>query len=429
MEGSSVDRKPKAFGRTHLPKRRRILGVALLVLLSAEVHAGSLIDSVTSAIARVSGIQEEVDEILSPHSVCTPRLDDLPPPGILAGARRAFVEVYQTCSVLDEPPIQIPPQSIPQGVETLDTDEKGTFTFRRLKDREAYVRTNPYLSAIGRSVPSPDFPDRCLDPRLRPPIYGYGSRPGFTRSAAGEAQLELNQDRSVTGCLPVDQLKGQSGNGRSGIACGGGSIQAIDCAGFIGTAFALEGLAIRPGKGIRPGLDGTYAYREAADDPESCLSALSLRLGEPPFIAGDLFVTGGGHMVIFDSVGPDPLGIGKVSDCEELTPALFDFTILQSSPFGGEIGVQRTQGSSFYGDTRPHMTEFLAMARAYCRFRKSNAPGKFEAKSTKGAILRHKGDLVSGCVDPSLKRRPVPECSTTQHCDLRGDGSSRGGSG
>ena len=138
-------------------------------------------------------------------------------------------------------------------------------------------------------------------------------------------------------------------------------------------------------------------------------------------------MTGGGHMVVFDFVGPDPLGIAQVKDCDELAPSGFNFTILHSSPFAGNLGVQRTEGSSFYGDTRPHMVEFLALARAYCHQQKDGVPASFPVKSTKGAVIRHKGTALAGCAGPALKRSPASSCPAVRGCDLRKDGISRGG--
>jgi len=114
---------------------------------------------------------------------------------------------------------------------------------------------------------------------------------------------------------------------------------------------------------------------------------------------GDI-IANTGHVVMVDRTGADPLGIRRaksVSECASLTSSGFDFTIIQSSPSKGGIGMNRYRASSYLSGSM--RTGMEAYARSFCRAR---FEGKTEtlANKSQAVVIRHTG--TPACQDKQM---------------------------
>jgi hypothetical protein len=94
-----------------------------------------------------------------------------------------------------------------------------------------------------------------------------------------------------------------------------------------------------------------------------------------------------------DEVGEDPFGIRSVTSrnqCDHLSAQNFDFTIMQSSPSKGSIGINRYQVKDYLKEPGEKMVNgFLKYAKAACQAKIDSANYRLEDSAV--GIIRHKG--------------------------------------
>ena len=99
-----------------------------------------------------------------------------------------------------------------------------------------------------------------------------------------------------------------------------------------------------------------------------------------------------GHVVMIDEAGEDPFGIKNISskkDCENLSHQNFNFTILQSSPTKGSIGINRYVARDYLSESLGMQAKFLLYAKTACYAQVDQKNYAFNDMST--GIIRHKG--------------------------------------
>jgi hypothetical protein len=389
-----------------------VYALSYIVLLSAGPALGAElvprdVESIQSLLQRAD---KQVDKL---SGGCRP--DPSGGSELATGARRVMATTYQSCSVLELPPYQ--PETDPViGI----VQDKGTGK-RKVTSASSLVTSHYYL----RTVPNPP-PPGCRDPRVPPTVYSFGAKPSewlYRKSGS----LDLFSDLSKK-----DFCEG------SGYECGGLSARGMDCSGFVLTSMLSSGLNIAPG--IEPPFGGTAVFAAAATTAGSCFKQVPLTPMGQSLNEGDLFLVEGVHVVVIDSVGADPFGIRKAKTCDEIDPLNFDFRILQSSPTGGQIGVNRMEARDYFGGLAQisekggadiqaplaFLGPMLLRARTVCREMRgevlnySAVSDKAKSAFSKSHFLRHSGESVTGCVKPESKRPKLSGEECIAGCELSG---------
>jgi hypothetical protein len=111
---------------------------------------------------------------------------------------------------------------------------------------------------------------------------------------------------------------------------------------------------------------------------------------------GDL-IASSGHVVLVDSVGADPFGVGSISkesDCvvSKMSSDRFDFVISQSSPSKGAIGINRMVAADYFAtsSTMREGLKYYAVSACLKKFGKSKT-----ASTSAVSVVRHAG--TSAC--------------------------------
>ena len=283
---------------------------------------------------------------------------------------------------------------------------------RRVTSADALVSSHYYL----QNQPNP-VPEGCVDPRRPPPIYSMGAKPnGYTYWQTGRIGL-------------FSDLAGKAScESASDYVCGAPSVRGIDCSGFIVSSLAAAGLKFRTDQ--RPSFIGTTSFVSEVDPDthaNSCFSRVSPSQDSGRLRSGDLFIVPGNHVLIIDSAGPDPFGISRVSQCSEISPAHFDFRVIQSSGTGNGIGVNRMEASQYFGGILANsvaaavsgghsslgfLGPLLDHARRACQMAREGAP-RTASRSSIGQILRHKGGAAC-----STSAANFGDQDCTASCDL-----------
>lgn len=118
--------------------------------------------------------------------------------------------------------------------------------------------------------------------------------------------------------------------------------------------------------------------------------------------AGDI-ISIRGHVIMVEDVGPDPFGINKIdseSACKlsNISVKNFQFTLFQSSPSKGSIGINRMPANHYLTDSGTMGAGLREHAVNACKARFSS--GTIASKSSKTSIVRHKG--TPECRDTAL---------------------------
>ncbi len=335
------------------------------------------------ALAAITNIQKVG---VAPAVGCNPS-DVFQVKDMASGARATMALVYGSCDVLKLPirPL-IKNNKIPKGAVSFH--DKGRRYINGTKGLELVRQNHPYLSQRYRA-PCDDV-EECAKESVSPPVsckqiscftlkypalYQYGSKPKV------DAAKNANSVFVTTG---------------SGISESSG----IDCSGYLFESMSISGLRAKPNEKLID--SGTsYLWSLGAETKDHHYADCFERImGEPGIKSGDVIVAANLHSVIIDTVGNDPFGIdallalpnsklvntfkqiqkerpavqmqldkldldkvlaGKeaataalqalyldnMADiaCDQLLldPEQFRVTIADSSPGGGNVGVQRTK--------------------------------------------------------------------------------------
>lgn len=292
------------------------------------------------------------------------------------GGMKSLLVAYQSCDILNLSPMNSDTPQV-EGISVVGRHPNGNGNVRKITSLKDVIETHYYIK--DQRPPS----ESCANLQKFPLIYDYGGKPASSPSL--HSSLDFFQN---------------SGSGSSELG--------TDCSGFVFTAYAAAGLKLRSDQPLKA-LQVLGVSAGMLKEPQSNgLNCLSKKFGE--LIPGDL-IASNGHVVMVDSVGTDPFGIAhytKESECvmDSMNVSRFNFTISQSSPSKGAIGMNRMLAADYFA-TSPSMGSGLkdhAVTACLKKFGKRKSPS-----TSLISVVRHSGTL------PCLSK-PIP--LTRQECLL-----------
>ncbi len=359
---------------------------------SVDVDEARRVFSDLNELAKASGIIDvacstpPVDPVATPP-IATSGLLELwrttKTPPVYGGLKTAAV-AYQSCEAGDHAPLGDETEDI-DGIEIIGQHSSGTGFKREIKDLKRMIASHPYLRSYKRPLPS------CHDVLKAPPIYDYGGKP-FT-STANEKLIDLFKS---------------AGSGSKELG--------IDCSAFVFTAYAVSGLKLKKESSLKASLVKGVSSSMIADPQKNGLTCLEhVRFNKDVhLLAGDI-ISIKGHVIMVEDVERDPFGIGNidsVSDCtiKNVDVNNFRFTLLQSSPSKGGIGINRMRARDYLTNPSTMGAGLREHAVNACKARFSSGP--VSSKSSKASIVRHGGSVQ--CREPALtlaKEECLSSCS------------------
>lgn len=325
-----------------------------------------------AGIACVEAVVTPPAAVVSPSTEVT--IEGLASSNPLYGALYTMAASYQSCQVLDLAPVSASTTAAQGVVRGAKVDSVGYG--REYTDVALLKRTHYYHR--GQS-----YGPGCADQSRKPMVYDYGGRPAITGAA-------------------VDMFKNS----------GGGSALGIDCSAFVSTAAAVAGNLYKTSTANKP-VYTRFVSRDFINPTTSkwtcyqsvrTLKSQSIRPGDIAAVKG--------HVVMIDKVGSDPFGISKAKTsaaCSSLSTKNFDFTVIQSSPEKGSIGINRFVAKDYLAGGGKMSTMFLGYAKAACL---SQFDGSTRNPvNTEYGIIRHSDSDT--CV---AQRMPLVNESCVQSC-------------
>lgn len=308
-------------------------------------------------------------------------------PAPLSGAYKVMSVGYQSCNVLDPTAFNAKSPNV-AGITKNGTLPNGG-VYRSISSVSDLMKTNPYY--YSRVTPS----GSCFTEQKNPLIYDYGGKPAFTSAKP----LELN-------------LYSNAGTGSPALG--------IDCSGYISSALLVSGLRLKSGVSSKVAqTHGVSATMMMGPEKNglSCLSSQDTITAKSQLLPGDI-IAQSGHVVMVDSVGADPFGISAVKTAASCTSANlpyanFNFTITQSSPSKGGIGMNRYRVADYLATNSPMRGGLMQYAIAHCKAKfgtTATIPTTATAK-----VVRHKG--TASCKDVRIE---VKYSSCLKDCARRG---------
>ncbi len=326
-------------------------------------------------------INRHIEEQLTPtYDPCTHQHCNEDTNDTLAaqGARRMLATYYQSCKALEKviTPTTPPLQGITSATKIGNRRNPRGGKLRQITNQSALVRSHVILGPLSNDKNYPKAP-LCRDMTKTPPVYGYGSRLSHNRQN-NSINLFTSGDGVITPPAAV----------------------ASDCSTFISSALATAGLRIRKGGPAFQDLttDNFNTYARRAD---SCIKHAEFE-GNSSLKPGDMVNIARNHIIMIDTIGPDPMGIekhAKARTCASLRVSDFNFTYIHSGALKNSYGPSRVHISTHRGGTM--FNNMMLNAQAMCRrivagdqakvsSRQLNANGNF-------GILRHQSN------DPACK--------------------------
>lgn len=301
-------------------------------------------------------------------------------PTVWQGGRRAFATAYQSCEVLSRPAMTLTTPPV-LGIKVVGTHSDGIGSVRVVESKTLVAQTHPYIKNV-------QYQQSCQAVSQNPLIYDYGGKPWY--SFAEDSALDFFKN---------------AGSGSSALG--------VDCSGFVFSALGTAGLKVHPDRVMKASLVvgiPARAYMEPASNGMPCFEKVAMGK-DGTLRSGDL-VASSGHIIIIDTVGQDPLGLGIArmkDECALISYQNFSFEVMQSSPSSGAVGINRFKASD-YLTTNASMREALeTYARAACVARFENRNEVVNSASAR--VVRH--NLSAKC-----RTRPIPlvrqEC--VQNC-------------
>jgi cell wall-associated NlpC family hydrolase len=291
---------------------------------------------------------------------------------VVFGGLKSLAVAYQNCEAGKLSPLTSDTPDV-RGITVVGTHSSGTGSLRVITDLTALLRTQPYLASYRKPASS------CFDVLGKPMIYDYGGKPHAT--TATDSPLDFFRD---------------AGSGTSELG--------IDCSGYVFSAIASGGLRVAKGKANRASLVygiNAVKYMNPQTTGLTCFNHATFQ-GASSLRPGDILASSG-HVLLIDSVGNDPFGISRFtreSDCrsENISVARFDFTLLQSAPIKGGIGIDRIRAADYLtsGSMRTGMIQHAVNA---CLARTRNS--SITTRSSSAELVRHSG--TSDCQDRIMK--------------------------
>ncbi len=307
----------------------------------------------------------------SPQNLLSYWKATLPPAAY--GARKTIAVSYQSCQATAVTPMNAQTPDV-QGISVIGTYPDGIGSVRAISNRAALIASNYFFQGYQNPGTS------CVDVRLNPLIYSYGGKP-YTDSTAG-AKLDFFTSAGT----------------------GNPHTLGVDCSGFVFSALASAGLKLTRAERLKAisvqGVSSTF-LRYAAANGLDCLAPVTFRSTQS-MQSGDIMAISG-HVVIVDDVGADPFGLSQIANVTACSSQVsyqnFNFTILQSSPSKGGMGINRYRAVDYLGETAEIRIPFEDFAKNACQAKFS---GSQIAQSSNGSLLRHQSSDPQ-CVDNEVK--------------------------
>lgn len=289
------------------------------------------------------------------------------------GGLKALSTAYQSCRAGVAPALSSATANV-QGIIITGKHDNGVGSKREIADLAALIRTHPYLSQYRR--PS----SVCYDVLKKPMIYDYGGKP-----------------YAETGDNAILDFFRNAGSGTS--------VLGVDCSGFVYSALATAGLKLKKDGRLKAITVHGVNARQFMDPKTNNLTCLTHAQfsGNRNLQPGDVLASTG-HVVIVESTGADPFGIRhltKEAECKaaNIDTARFDFTILQSSPSKGGIGINHIRAADYLADGGTMATALTQHAVTACRARIKNIA--ITTSSTAASLVRHL--RTADCLDRPIR--------------------------
>ncbi len=281
-------------------------------------------------------------------------------------ARRTMATAYQSCRVLELPPVTNKVKDVEGAERSVPIDSVGWG--RKYTDLSLLKQTHYYHRVT-------KFSGKCLNQDKQPLVYDYGGAPGVN-AANGTLNLFVNN--------------------------GGGPALGIDCSAFVSMAAVSAGSLFRKGAPNRA-IYTRFVSRDFIDAKKSGWSCFeNVRVNRNASILPGDIAAYRGHVVIVESVGQDPFGLGAIRDrsqCASLTSRNFDFVFIQSSPSQEHLGINRYLAKEYLAEGGLMTDLFMRHAKQACL---SKFDGLERTPSTeKYGIVRHR--KTSQCLAPRIK--------------------------
>lgn len=299
----------------------------------------------------------------APAPVTEPTAPTLPPtqPGTIEqskslahfGAHFAFATAYQSCQVLDLPDVTANTENV-VGVEK-GKDIGGGY--------QRYYASVPDIQRTHYYIRNMTYSGSCIPVNKRPLVYDFGGEPAVETS-----RLNFFVNSGA-----------------------GGSALGLDCSAFISSALAAAGLKYTPQVENKPIFvrQLSYDFINPQSSGWKCFDRVSMD-AQGNLSEGDILAVEG-HVVMVDRVGQDPFGLAKIdkpSSCAQISYKDFDFTVIQSSPSKGSIGINRYAARDYLSESDKMRVAFEKYGRAACQ---AHFSGKAVAVTdTTFGLIRHK---------------------------------------
>ncbi|MGH1469280.1 MAG: hypothetical protein ACRBBP_10455 [Bdellovibrionales bacterium] len=301
------------------------------------------------------------------------------------GALKSFAIAYQSCEAISIDALTLSSDDV-EGISVVGRHSSGAGNKREITSLSKTQRTHHYIKDFRKPAST------CVDSTKKPLIYDFGGKP-YTTSASNST---LNFFKNA-------------GSGSKELG--------VDCSGYVFSSLMSAGLKLSPDKPLRARNVLSIPAR-AYKSPNSSMSCIKkVRAGEGMSLqSGDIFASNG-HIFIVNLIGYDPLGVEaalKNNSCSSITYKDFDFTILQSSPEKGAVGMNHMDGSDYLKNSSSMRKGFEKFARLDCdnkRKNRSSTPSIDEA-----SLVRHK--MTPECI--SEKALKLDNESCVERCSYNG---------
>lgn len=274
------------------------------------------------------------------------------------GARFVMATAYQSCEASVMAPMTSETRKA-DGIKVTGRHPSGGGNIRVISSLSQVQATHPYLRIQNKET-------GCFNVEAKPLIYDYGGKPGYASSGGREMDLFKN-----------------FGSGSKELG--------IDCSGLVLASFGVQGLRLIPNQDMVAGNASGFGSSSLLNPPKEwkCVDRISVGTNQT-LNAGDV-ITIKGHTVLVDEVGNDPWGLRFVANkeaCAKITENQFDFTIIQSSPSKGGVGINRYI-------IKDYLKESSSMRKALIKYAQTHCQNSFDRKTSKPvwsetSIIRHK---------------------------------------
>jgi hypothetical protein len=290
------------------------------------------------------------------------------------GGLKTLATAYQSCEAGVVNALDSSTKAI-RGISIVGTHPNGVGRIRKISDLKALIASHPYLANYRKPGSS------CASVLTKPLIYDYGGKPSTTN--AQDSRLDLFKDAGT----------------------GSETELGIDCSGYVYSSLATAGLKLKASGRLKAvGVHGVNAkmFMTPQSNGLTCLDFPTVSASET-LKPGDI-IASSGHVVMVETVGADPFGLAAIRDAsscraDRLSVSRFDFTILQSSPSVGGIGINRMRAADYFPTSESMAKGLLEHAMTACKA-KFGAAQKLKSSSSAN-IVRHLG--TAECSDQSIR--------------------------